>query len=211
VNFFTGQLLTADDLRAEQDYVRELHRRHVRTCHGWGVVEGLHVASATGDHRLLVEPGTALSPRGDEICVPDRVEVTLEPLAAAHAAAYVAIRAIETKVNPVPLAPSAEAEDAAVEWSRVQESFELAILDALPPSHLRAGEVRPRPQVLWRTVRSRLSALRRSGPGGHHHPAETPAATPEDDWVVLAHVTRTRLAGGADHIRLVRGARRNVR
>ena len=76
---------------------------------------------------LLVDPGLALSPCGDEICVPDRVEIDLEPLATASAAAYVAISATETKVDPVAVVDSAD--PTAVDWSRVQETFELAVLD----------------------------------------------------------------------------------
>ena len=43
-HFVTGQILTADDLRAEQDYrAGEVRRRHNRLCHGWGIVDGLGV------------------------------------------------------------------------------------------------------------------------------------------------------------------------
>jgi hypothetical protein len=206
VNYFTGQVLTADDLRAEQDYLRELHRRHIRTCHGWGVVEGLEVASGTGDHGLLVEPGLALSACGDEICVPDRVEIDLAPLATASATAYVAIRASETKVNPVPVVDSAD--PTAVEWTRVQETFELAVLHALPLSHHHQDEDRSRLQILWWSVRRRLARRQHFE---EPQSASTAAEPFDGDWVVLAHVTRTRLASGAENIRLIAGTRRNVR
>ena len=42
--FFTGQVLTADDLQREQDYHRDKARLHNRFMYGWGVVarpEGL--------------------------------------------------------------------------------------------------------------------------------------------------------------------------
>ena len=41
VAFFPGQMLTAVDLTAEQDHVREKLRRHNRFLHGWGVVSGI--------------------------------------------------------------------------------------------------------------------------------------------------------------------------
>ncbi len=205
VNYFTGQVLTADDLRAEQVYVRELHRRHIRSCHGWGVVEGLKVEKGTGDRGLLVEPGLALSPCGDEICVPDRVELELEPLATARATAYIAIRATETKLGPVPVVDAAD--PTAVEWSRVQETFELAVLDALPLSHRHQGH-RSRLQALWGSVRRRLGHSR---PRAERQSASTTAEAPEGDWVVLARVTRTRTPSGAENIRIVAGAARNVR
>jgi hypothetical protein len=36
-HFFSGQLLTAEDLEQEQDYFLARSRRHNRFLHGWGV------------------------------------------------------------------------------------------------------------------------------------------------------------------------------
>jgi hypothetical protein len=47
-HFFTGQLLTADDLQAEQDYFRGKSRLHHRLLHGWGIVSGLGVSIDQG-------------------------------------------------------------------------------------------------------------------------------------------------------------------
>jgi hypothetical protein len=60
-------------MRAEQEYFRQKLRRHNRMLHGTGVVCGLEVADAsTGDHpmRVSVSAGYAISPQGDEICLP---------------------------------------------------------------------------------------------------------------------------------------------
>ncbi len=46
--FFTGQVLTADDLQREQDYHRDKARLHNRFLHGWGVVAGLMVSIDQG-------------------------------------------------------------------------------------------------------------------------------------------------------------------
>ena len=57
VRFFSGQLLSAGDLQAEQDYVRDRLRRHNRWPHGWGVVGGLAVS--VGREGIVVKPGLA--------------------------------------------------------------------------------------------------------------------------------------------------------
>jgi hypothetical protein len=101
------------------------------------------------------------------------------------------------------------ADRTAVEWSRVQETFELAVLDALPLSHQHQDRDRSRLQVLWWSVRRRLA---RSQHCEEHQYASSTATDPSDgDWVVLAHVSRTRLAGGAENMRVTAGARRTVR
>jgi len=38
VKYFNRMLLTADDMRTDQDFVLQKLRRHNRFLHGWGVV-----------------------------------------------------------------------------------------------------------------------------------------------------------------------------
>jgi hypothetical protein len=73
--FFTGRLLDAATLEAEQEYHREKLRRHNRALLGYGVVSGLsvRVESDSGTGRIVVEPGYAIDRRGEEICVCGRV------------------------------------------------------------------------------------------------------------------------------------------
>ncbi len=72
-SFFTGQLLDAAALQAEQDYHREKLRRHNRRLHGFGVVSGLGVhVETTSDPdggRIIVDPGYAIDACGEEIAV----------------------------------------------------------------------------------------------------------------------------------------------
>ena len=72
--FFTGQLLDAAALAAEQDYHREKRRLHNRALLGYGVVSGLgvRVESATDPDgaRIVVESGYAIDRRGEEISLP---------------------------------------------------------------------------------------------------------------------------------------------
>src|SRR5262245_36447921 len=70
--------LTADPLRGEQEHRRQRLRRHLRLLHGWGVVCGLRVVPAGDpDHpwAVVVCPGYAIGPHGDEILVERAVSV----------------------------------------------------------------------------------------------------------------------------------------
>ncbi len=60
-NWFVGKLLTADDLRLEQDYHIGRRRSHNRCVHCAGVVCGLRVS--VEERRARVEPGLALDCR----------------------------------------------------------------------------------------------------------------------------------------------------
>lgn len=74
--YFEGQLLTADDLRDEQDYWVRKHRLHNIALHGSGVVCGLAVMSQ-GDGAVTVAPGIAIDRLGREIVVTGPVEIKL--------------------------------------------------------------------------------------------------------------------------------------
>jgi hypothetical protein len=72
--YFPRQLITSTDLTLEATYFRDKLRRHNRLLHGWGVVCGLLVCpvrSADGTAlepwTVMVEPGYALGPCGDEV------------------------------------------------------------------------------------------------------------------------------------------------
>lgn len=73
-NYFSGQLLTAEDFEAEQLYFLEGRRSETRQLHGWGVVCGLGV-TPSGTGGVVVEPGLAIDGLGREIRVPDPREM----------------------------------------------------------------------------------------------------------------------------------------
>jgi hypothetical protein len=102
--FFAGRLLDAAALTQEQDYQREKRRRHDLALIGSGVVSGLGVslepAASSGVRRVVVEPGYAIDPRGEEISVRCRVELGLPD--ANVDAAFVTIRFWERPCSPAP-------------------------------------------------------------------------------------------------------------
>jgi hypothetical protein len=152
--YFPGRLLSETDLTQEQVYLLEKARRHNRMLHGWGVVCGLSVRPDAGGGALIVEPGYALDPRGDEIVVADEVRVDLfsedgdgnavspcpqredrerEPMRRERLPGqplYLAIRYAECPTRPVPL-------DESTEYSRTRESVAVKLLTKLPGSYRR--------------------------------------------------------------------------
>jgi hypothetical protein len=67
--FFSGQLLTEEDLNRLDRYITGKNRLHNRMLFGWGVVNGLEVTCGPCNNGVVVSTGYALSPCGDDIVV----------------------------------------------------------------------------------------------------------------------------------------------
>jgi len=79
--FFSGQLLTEDDLQSLIDYVVAKNQLHNRMLFGAGVVCGLRVELDPCDHqRVRVGSGYALDCCGNDISVPCEVELNVVEL-----------------------------------------------------------------------------------------------------------------------------------
>lgn len=78
-HYFAGQLLTADDLRAEQNYHREKMWLHHRMLHGYGIVAGLEVVIENQGAQVVIAPGYALDGWGRELIVYEPLTLTLSP------------------------------------------------------------------------------------------------------------------------------------
>ena len=118
-NFFSGRLLTADDLREEQEYHREKHRRHLQMLHGFGVVDGLQVDVASDGTTISVEPGMAIDPYGREIVLDDLVVLPI-PFNASSPTCVV-VQYAERLVDPVPVA------DGGTEPSHIEEGCDVSL------------------------------------------------------------------------------------
>src|SRR5882724_5760976 len=73
VNYTLGMLLGVDDFNQEFAYLSGRDQWMARDLIGYGTVRGLQVAiddSPGANPRIRVEPGVAVSPRGQMICVP---------------------------------------------------------------------------------------------------------------------------------------------
>jgi len=120
VYYFSGQLLSADDLTAEQDYVRGTRHRLNRLLYGTGIVSGLDVTleRTGGSSRVVIAPGFALNPLGQEIEVSAPTPV---PLPAGGKALLVLLHYAERPCRPVPSFDSDPR--AEPKYSRIAETF----------------------------------------------------------------------------------------
>lgn len=149
--YFTGKLLDEDDLTQEQYYFLEKARRHNRMLHGWGIVSGLRVRPGATNCELILEPGYAIDPLGNEIVVEDEVTVDLRSEdddgnavspcpqtdddrrnrihreRSPDQPLYLAIAYAECMTRPLPAGESTE-------YSRIRDSFAIRVLTALPDS-----------------------------------------------------------------------------
>jgi hypothetical protein len=124
VNFFQGQLLTADDLRADQDYHRAMRYLHNRVLHGPGVAEGFAVEA--DESGLSVAPGLAIDPLGRELVLTSPEHLDLPPGAAVEE------RTVWHVVATWEEAPSRPTADGGPPFSRWVERCALAISRAVP-------------------------------------------------------------------------------
>jgi hypothetical protein len=142
VNYFNGQLLTAADLIAEQEYHLNRWRRHNQWCHGWGVVGGLELTVTGGT--VVVSPGMALDCAGDEVCLAAPAAVSLPTRVRTAAIRYVVLSALEELTD-----------------SRVVETSRLSLVAADPAAGHQSREGRCR--VCGRSHGVTLGRLRRAG------------------------------------------------
>jgi hypothetical protein len=153
-NFFPGRLLTADDLREEQEYHREKHRRLLQMLHGSGVVDGLEVDVASDGATISIEPGVAIDGYGREIILDDMVVLPIP--SDAPSPIYVVVRYAERMVNPVPVA------DGGTEPSHIEEGCHVSIApgsdDGVPVARLIREKAawRPDPAFVPSMLRTRL-------------------------------------------------------
>ncbi|BDV31537.1 hypothetical protein [Microbacterium terricola] len=159
--WFTGQLVGPGDLDALQQWVLGRARRHNRMVHGWGVSCGLAVSTVSTQGlepvpwSVTVSPGFAISGCGDDISIPSEVRIDIRqprPTGADVCAPpvdpwcapvrqrrdpdrtyYLAVRYAEEQRRPVRgSACGCGCDDEPCEYSRIAETYALAILDELP-------------------------------------------------------------------------------
>ena len=137
VNYFAGQVLSEADLTAEQEFQRDVWRRHNRYFHGWGVVCGLNVTVRNSE--ISITPGLALDCQGDEIVLPAPSQLYAPTHNPGVTLLYVLIEAEEELIDPVPDTQET------TNYSRVIERSHLA----LDPKDPTLGHVRR--QGHWKT------------------------------------------------------------
>ncbi len=145
-NYFHGKMLTARDLKAEQEYFNHKRRLINRMIVGWGIVCGLEVCLESGC--LVIKPGLALDCCGRELLVCDR-----EALHASKIAEGLSINPSqpcepipwalcleyhECKTEPVTLPSSCDQKERGREYNRIRDQYRLSfrhLQDACPEDH----------------------------------------------------------------------------
>ena len=121
-NYFSGKLLTADDLSEEQNYLLEKHRRHLRTLHGFGIVHGLQVGVDAQGETITIEPGLAIDAHGREVLLNEKLTLLVPPDTLSPV--LVAVEYTERAVDPVPAG-----QDGTTEPSRIEEGCQVVLAD----------------------------------------------------------------------------------
>lgn len=130
VRYFSGKLLDASDLQAEQDYLLDRLSRRNRLLYGSGIVDGLDVTVASdgdGPH-VEIAPGLAFDLRGREIFVDGGCRIAL---ASSDVALLVQLAYRERPCRAVPASTINPGSDpAALQATRVAETFEASVAPA---------------------------------------------------------------------------------
>lgn len=140
VGFFTGQLLTAADFQAEQEYVREKLRRLARAAFGTGVVSGLTPTVSTdgsGTATLTISPGYAVDPAGELILVTAPETIDLDSTASGS---VIQLRLAERPARFVP-SPGEDASADEQRPTRIVEGFTITMAKERDPRAIVLGRV----------------------------------------------------------------------
>ena len=147
LNYYEGEYLGALDFAAEQEYHREMRRRHNVGQHTWGIVSGLDLAqipngqiTADGltEVDVYVQPGMAVDGFGREIVVLSRTQLTedlfaafYDPNAASARNMYIWI-AYDQQLAQLS-GDACTRQNTSNPYSRVQESFRLLVTSMPTP------------------------------------------------------------------------------
>ena len=138
LNYYEGEYLGAVEFDAEQEYHRDMRRRHNIGQHTWGIVAGLELAQVlnggpNNEVDVFVMPGMAVDGFGREIVVLGKAQITQEPFApyydstlgSAPKQMYLWIAYDQSLIRPSQDAClSANRTDA---FGRVQETYRIAV------------------------------------------------------------------------------------
>jgi hypothetical protein len=128
LTYYFGQLLGADDFRDEQNYFLRKHRRHNQKLHGYGIVTGLDVTvnGKGADATLVVSPGYAIDPYGNELIVNTAICVKVGDRPSPQ---FVSLEYIERLTDPEPGSPTdpGMADQPLLRMSRIAEGVSVSL------------------------------------------------------------------------------------
>ncbi|RYF89609.1 MAG: hypothetical protein EON95_18460, partial [Caulobacteraceae bacterium] len=68
-NYFDGQELGAADFLAQREHLDRLRHLYNSGLHTWGIAQGLEVTAGSDNRSVIIAPGMAIQPSGQEILV----------------------------------------------------------------------------------------------------------------------------------------------
>ena len=157
LNYYEGEYLGAADFEAEQEYHRDMRRRHNIGPHTWGIVTGLDVTQflnggANNEVDIYIQPGVAVDGFGREIVVLSPYQLTTDMFAdfPSKQTLSVWIGYTQQMINPSADTCATVAQTNA--FSRVQETFQI-VVDPIPPTSdpvvVGGNDVTPPPTAGW--------------------------------------------------------------
>ena len=85
LNYYEGEILGATDFQTEQEYLRDMRRRHNIGQHTWGIVTGLDIVQIPNNNNapdgqpavdIFIQPGMAVDAYGREIVALSKTQLT---------------------------------------------------------------------------------------------------------------------------------------
>lgn len=193
-----GLLLNDDDLSQAVDYTRDLNRMLFRSLLGCGVVCGLVVKAVKstgtcGALQVSVDPGLALDCHGDPLHLPGTCTVNIDPCVVLSSPLWVMARRYDKHCAPRGTECS-PCDDATTVCTRIRDSIEIAVVNALPGCSCGCTEAAPATSAETDATNDGASAAASSpdDPCYKDHYAGTCAVCCNDcacEWVLLARLT----------------------
>lgn len=115
VRFFQGQVLTQDDLNAEQEYHLSKRRFFNQCMYGSKIVCGLDVELIR--NRVLIQKGLCLDCCGREIFLPAGDKISIPEKEGIY---YLVLLYKEIGIDPVPIG-----DDGQMEYQRIKETYDI--------------------------------------------------------------------------------------
>ncbi|ELX08634.1 hypothetical protein Jab_2c06890 [Janthinobacterium sp. HH01] len=188
-----GLLLNDDDLSQAVDYTRDLNRMLFRALLGCGVVCGLVVKAVKstgtcGALQVSVDPGLALDCHGDPLHLPGTCTVNIDPCVVLSSPLWVMARRYDKHCAPRGTECS-PCDDATTVCTRIRDSIEIAVVNALPGCSCGCTEAAPATSAETDATKDGASGAAKTKPaaaaagatdggGKSKAAAATPAPTP---------------------------------
>jgi hypothetical protein len=138
LHYFQRQYLGAEDFKAQQQYHRDMRRRHNIGHHTWGIVVGLALVEKPAESGngvdVFIEPGMAVDGFGREIIVPEPTKLSPSDFEAFATLAHREVWIAYAEERAKPPASGYELCDVEDQSARVRETFRI-VIEPSPPYH----------------------------------------------------------------------------